>query len=184
MITLKNITTLVVLIISSGLMYSQSDSVGIQGTVKSDTVLPPIYTYYAKYGLHPDSASSIVLYNQVYEWTGTKYKYAGHDKSGIDCSGFVCAMYDTAYHIKLAGSALSLYSQVDTVPRDSLREGDILFFKIRKGQISHVGVYLGKDKFAHASVHNGVILSDLKEAYYKKYFFVGGRLKGRDSQRD
>jgi len=180
MTAFKNIATLVVLMLSQGLVFSQTDSVAVQVLVKSDTVLPPIYTYYAKYGLHPDSASSLVLYNQVYEWTGTKYKYAGRDKSGIDCSGFVCAMYDTAYHIKLAGSALSLYSQVDTVPRDSLREGDILFFK---GQISHVGVYLGNDKFAHASVHNGVIVSDLKEAYYKKYFFAGGRLKSRDNKR-
>ena len=50
-------------------------------------------------------------------------------------------------------------------------EGDILFFKIKKGQISHVGVYLGNNTFAHASVHSGVIISDLDEDYYKKYFF-------------
>ncbi|MCY7360883.1 MAG: NlpC/P60 family protein, partial [Ignavibacteria bacterium] len=45
-----------------------------------------------------------------------------------------------------------------------------------KGRISHVGVYLGNDKFAHASVARGVMISDLNDAYYKKYFYKGGRM--------
>ena len=54
----------------------------------------------------------------------------------------------------------------------------ILFFKIRKGQISHVGIYLGNNKFAHASVKTGVIISSLDEPYYKKYFYKGGEVIG------
>ncbi len=166
------------LLIGAMSAYAQNDTAQIRTERnKPDSIHTAIYSYYFQEGLHLDSAKSVVLYNQVYEWRGTKYKYAGHSKAGVDCSGFVCAMYDTAYHIQIGGSALSLYAQVDTVPRDSLREGDILFFKIKKNQISHVGIYLRDDKFAHASVHNGVIVSDLKEAYYKKYYFVGGRLK-------
>jgi len=139
----------------------------------SDTVR----SFYKKYQLGLDSAASPLLYLNVYEWIGTRYRYAGKTKQGIDCSGFVGEMYRQAYGLQLAGGSKELFQLVDTVARRDLREGDILFFKIKRGQISHVGVYLGNNKFAHASVHSGVVISDLEEPYYKKYFFTGGRLK-------
>ncbi|HET6227958.1 MAG TPA: NlpC/P60 family protein [Bacteroidia bacterium] len=136
---------------------------------------PCINEFYAGYCLKPDSAVSPYLYYQVYDWLGPRYKYSGSSKNGIDCSGFVCEMYRNAYCVTLNGSSGSIYTQVKPVEKTELKEGDILFFKIRKKQISHVGVYLGNNKFAHASVHSGVIVSDLNEEYYKKYFFKGGR---------
>jgi lipoprotein Spr len=136
-----------------------------------------IEDYYAALSLKPDSAKSPYLYYQVYDWVGTRYRYSGETKKGIDCSGFVCEMYKNSYCINLSGGSRDLWPLVNPVEKNDLQEGDILFFKIRKGQISHVGVYLGNNKFAHASVKTGVIISDLNEAYYKKYFFKGGRLK-------
>jgi lipoprotein Spr len=133
--------------------------------------------YFTKYGLSPDSAVTPTLYYGVYDWLGTRYHYSGCTKKGIDCSGFVSEMYRTAYGIALAGGSRDLYTLVDTVSKTALKEGDILFFKIRKGQISHVAVYLGHNKFAHATVHGGVMVSDLDEAYYRKYYFTGGHLK-------
>jgi lipoprotein Spr len=137
---------------------------------------PCIGDFYASQCLFPDSACSPYLYYQVYDWLGTRYKYSGNSKKGIDCSGFVSEMYRNTYCIQLNGSSGSIYSQVTPVEKTQLKEGDILFFKIRRNQISHVGVYLGNNKFAHASVHSGVIVSDLDEQYYKKYFYKGGRL--------
>ncbi|GAB4150347.1 MAG: hypothetical protein Fur0041_23010 [Bacteroidia bacterium] len=151
------------------LIQAQVDSCGIGSG--------PVHRYYAQFGLNPDSATSPLLYFNVYEWIGTRYRYAGQTKSGIDCSGFVCKMYKTTYSVSLAGGSKDLFQYVDTVSRNEIREGDILFFKIRNGQISHVGIYLGNNKFAHASVHSGVVISDLDEAYYKKYFYRAGRLK-------
>ncbi|MDQ3048077.1 MAG: NlpC/P60 family protein [Bacteroidota bacterium] len=133
--------------------------------------------YFAAYDLHADSACTPYLFHKVYEWKGTRYKYAGKTKKGIDCSGFVSELYRQAYCIELHGGSKDLWPLVHPVEREELREGDILFFKIRKGQISHVGVYLGNNKFAHASVHSGVIISGLEEDYYKKYFFKGGRME-------
>lgn len=133
--------------------------------------------YFGQYGLHPDSANSRELYELVYKWKGTKYKYAGHTQNGVDCSGFANIVYSQCYDTTLPGGCTNIYTMVDTIPKDSLREGDLVFFKIRKGQISHVGVYLGNSCFAHASVHSGVTVSSLNEAYYKKYYFTGGRLK-------
>lgn len=133
--------------------------------------------YFLQYGLHPDSAQSRELYELVYKWKGTKYKYAGHTQSGIDCSGFAGMLYSQCYDTALPGGCKNIYTMVDTLPKDSLREGDLLFFKIRKGQISHVGVYLGNSYFAHASVHSGVTMSSLNEEYYRKYYFTAGRLR-------
>jgi lipoprotein Spr len=135
-----------------------------------------ICQFYACHQLAPDSACSPYLYSQVYDWIGTRYQYAGKSKKGIDCSGFVSEMYRNAYCINLSGGSRDIWTCVKPVEKEELQEGDILFFKIKKGQISHVGVYLGNNKFAHASVQSGVIISDLDEAYYKKYFFKGGRL--------
>jgi len=137
---------------------------------------PGIGNFYANHQIHPDSASSPYLYYQVYDWVGTRYKYAGNTKKGIDCSGFVCEMYRNTYCINLRGGSKDLWPAVKPIEKKDLQEGDILFFKIKKGQISHVGVYLGNNKFAHASVQSGVIISDLDEEYYKKYFFKGGRI--------
>ena len=108
---------------------------------------------------------------------GTPYRYSGDSKNGIDCSGLVCEMYKSAYQKILTGSAKDIYEKTDPVKKEDLKEGDLVFFKIKKGRISHVGIYLGSKKFAHASTQRGVIISDLDEPYYKKYYYKGGRLK-------
>jgi lipoprotein Spr len=60
--------------------------------------------------------------------------------------------------------------------REELKEGDLVFFKIKSRSITHVGIYLGNNRFAHASSSRGVVLSNLDEPYYKRYFYKGGRL--------
>jgi murein DD-endopeptidase / murein LD-carboxypeptidase len=155
------------------LTFAQAQSNRSKNKVKKQS----IEEYYASHQLVPDSACSPYLYYQVYDWVGTRYKYAGRTKKGIDCSGFVCEMYINTYCVSLSGGSLDLWPNMVPVEKEELQEGDILFFKIKKGQISHVGIYLGNNKFAHASVHSGVIVSDLEEEYYKKYFYKGGRVK-------
>ena len=48
-------------------------------------------------------------------------------------------------------------------------------FKIKSSTISHIGIYIGDNKFAHAS-NKGVAISNLNEPYYQRYFYKGGRL--------
>lgn len=132
--------------------------------------------YYSNYSLNPDSSLTPYLYYQVYDWVGTTYKYSGDTKKGIDCSGFVCEMYKDVYCTELTGGSRDIWTKVCPVEKQELKEGDILFFKIKKGSISHVGIYLGNNKFAHASVNRGVMINDLDETYYKNTFYKGGRL--------
>lgn len=116
------------------------------------------------------------LYDTISEWLGTPYRYAGKQPDGIDCSGFVNMIYKNVYGVFLNGTSLDLYKACRHLKKNKLEEGDLVFFKIHRKQVSHVGVYLGDDKFAHSSVSNGVIVSDLNEPYYKKYFAGGGRV--------
>ena len=64
-----------------------------------------------------------------------------------------------------------------TVPlnKEDLKEGDLVFFKIKSKSISHVGVYLGDNRFAHSST-GGVKISNINEPYYSRYFYKGGRI--------
>jgi murein DD-endopeptidase / murein LD-carboxypeptidase len=117
------------------------------------------------------------LYDTVESWLGTPYRFAGSTKSGTDCSGFVNTVYHGVYKTNLgARNSGDIYKKITKIDKDELTEGDLVFFRIRKKRISHVGVYLGNNKFVHASTSSGVIISDLTEPYYKKYYAGGGRL--------
>jgi lipoprotein Spr len=117
------------------------------------------------------------LYQTVSEWMGVPYKYSGESKKGIDCSGLVCTFYKTCYDKVITGSAQELFKAVEPLKKSELQEGDLVFFKIHKKRISHVGIYLGQNRFVHASLKRGVTISRLEDPYYQKYFYKGGRIK-------
>jgi len=148
---------------------------------KDKNVLDPDTLRFAfhaqKTGLPVDTASELELYYQMYEWLGTRYRFGGETKRGIDCSGFTGIVYEKAYKRVLPRDSRSMYKMTNPVPRSEMKEGDLLFFRIRRGQVSHVGIYLGNNKFVHASTTQGVIVSDLREDYYRRYFYKAGRLK-------
>ncbi len=129
-----------------------------------------------KTGIDLDTSSNLNLYYLMYNWVGTPYQFGGSTKNGIDCSGFTKMLVEEIYKISLTRDSRSMYKQCNPVSKSDLKEGDLVFFNISRGQISHVGVYLGNNKFIHSSTQKGVIMSDLREGYYKRYFYKGGRL--------
>lgn len=118
------------------------------------------------------------LYAEVFRWYHTCYRYGGSGDKGIDCSGFVNMLYEKVYGKKIPRASYLIYEKCKPLSKkEEMQEGDFVFFKIRKKRISHVGIYLQKNKFAHATTQSGVIISDLDETYYRKYFFKAGRLE-------
>ena len=116
-----------------------------------------------------------------YKYRGTKYKYGGTTKKGIDCSGLMCASY------KEAGVNLPRVSREQAkvgkrVYIGELQKGDLVFFGSKPGskKITHVGMItkVGKSQvlFIHASTSKGVVESDLKADYYRKRYILARRV--------
>jgi lipoprotein Spr len=142
----------------------------------TDIIESHLKGYYSQvFSINPLIISDISLYGFMEPWLGTPYRYGGKSKSGIDCSGFVNTIYKEALCTNMTGGSAELYKQVEHISKDELREGDLVFFRIRRN-ISHVGIYLGDGKFIHASRSSGVIVSNLDAPYYKRYFAKGGRI--------
>jgi murein DD-endopeptidase / murein LD-carboxypeptidase len=115
------------------------------------------------------------LLEAVDEWYGVHYRTGGNTKSGVDCSGFSVAVYAAAFGYALPRVSKEQYRTSRHISMTELQEGDLVFFNTRGSGVSHVGVYLGNNKFIHASVSRGVMVSDLFEPYYIKRFFGAGR---------
>jgi lipoprotein Spr len=136
-------------------------------------------SFFRTHSIDLNECSNTELYIEIYRWYKTCYHYGGNSGKGIDCSHFVNMLYEKIYGIKLNGSSASMVSQCKLLKGgiSKAKEGDLLFFKIKKKKVSHVGLYLQNGLFVHASTRSGVIISDLKEPYYQKHFYKAGRLE-------
>jgi len=127
-------------------------------------------------GKEPDQIDNIELLKSVDEWYGTKYKMGGQSKSGIDCSAFVQSVYLTAFGVAVPRTAFEQFKAAYHISATEMREGDLVFFNTTGG-VSHVGIYIGNNKFAHASSARGVTVSDLFDPYYLRRFLGIGRIE-------
>lgn len=136
-----------------------------------------IADFYQKHGISIDKVKNLQLYEEAFRWLDTKYKFGSKTENATDCSGFVGNLYEKVFGKDLARSSRAMFPQCEPVEsKGELKEGDLLFFKIWKGVISHVAIYLQDGKFIHAAVHGGVRIDSLEQPYYKKYFYKAGRL--------
>lgn len=122
------------------------------------------------------------LYSFIDDWWGTPYRIGGMTRDGVDCSGFVFTLYISLYKIELPRTARDQRDVCRKISKSELREGDLVFFHTTRRAVSHVGVYLGNNKFVHASTSSGVMISDLDEEYWSKRFLGGGRYDSSKSE--
>ncbi|WP_156309202.1 C40 family peptidase [Sphingobacterium endophyticum] len=117
------------------------------------------------------------LYFMIDEWMGTPHRLGGMDKRGVDCSGFVTLLYDKIYGKELPRTSRDMADHVKKKYENQLKEGDLVFFSFGGRNIDHVGIYLHNGKFVHVSTRKGVIISNLSDSWYYKYFKRSGTPK-------
>lgn len=132
-------------------------------------------TYEKQLGISLDQDIDINLVREVSGWLGTPYQWAGNTKKGVDCSGFVQQVYKKVYKVNTPRTADGMADVYKKVNRNNLKPGDMVYFKINTARVGHVGIYLQDGYFVHASSSEGVMVNNLSETYYKKYFTAGGR---------
>lgn len=108
---------------------------------------------------------------------GKPYRYGGKSpKTGFDCSGLINFSYKKA-GLTVPRTTLQLYKSASPVKRAHLKRGDLVFFRINNRKISHVGLYLGNNRFIHApSSGKRVNIANLNDRYWRARFARGGRI--------
>lgn len=128
-----------------------------------------------------DSASSTVqeILMNALALTGTPYKFGGTSpSSGFDCSGFVSYVFQQAANLTLPHGARAISQLGKSIPVDQLQPGDLVFYNTLKSTFSHVGIYIGNNRFVHApSSGGGVHVVDMSESYWAKRFNGARRIE-------
>ncbi|OIQ27360.1 MAG: hypothetical protein BM564_12755 [Bacteroidetes bacterium MedPE-SWsnd-G2] len=121
------------------------------------------------------------IIDKALEFEGTKYKYGGTTKKGMDCSGLIyTAFASNGVSIPRTSKAMSM--QGETIKLSNVKPGDLLFFKTNKNKnvINHVGLVtetrVGYIQFVHSTTSSGVITSSLAERYWKNTFTQARRI--------
>lgn len=112
---------------------------------------------------------------------GTPYKYGGTSpKTGFDCSGFVDYVFQRTAGVSLPHITSQISKHGSPVKLSQLREGDLVFYDTNNEAYSHVGIYLGNDRFIHAPSSGGSVrIEDMTMDYWKKHYNGARRINLR-----
>ncbi len=126
-------------------------------------------------GKRPIDTSRVI--NTARQQLGTEYKNGGASPTGgFDCSGLVYYSFKQA-GLSLARTAYGQFKQSQPISRQHLRQGDLIFFRIYRSRVSHVGIYLGNNRFIHApSSGKSVSIANLDNPYWQKRYIRAGRI--------
>jgi len=105
------------------------------------------------------------LHSAHREWEGTPYRLGGTGMNGIDCSAFTQVVYQDFFGEDLPRNTREQLGEGSGVRRGSIRPGDLIFFRTSRN-VLHVGIAMEDGDFLHASVSNGVMISNLSEPYW------------------
>src|ERR1700736_5132185 len=110
---------------------------------------------------------------------GVRYRWGGDTPdSGLDCSGFVRYVFQDTLGMKLPRRAAEMSQVGERVKMSELKPGDLVFFNTMRRTISHVGIYIGDNKFVHSpSTGSTIRVDDMEDGYWEKRFQGGRRIE-------
>jgi cell wall-associated NlpC family hydrolase len=129
--------------------------------------------------------SSVVVVQDTLEKAldliGIRYRRGGTSpENGFDCSGFVGHVFKEGLGLYLPRSSREMSKTGETIKKNELQPGDLVFFNTMRRAFSHVGIYLGDNKFVHSPRVGGVVrVEDMNDSYWRKRF-NGARRVGND----
>ena len=129
----------------------------------------------------PDSPASSAQRDVVRHalgYVGVPYRYGGDSaETGFDCSGLVWRVYRQAAGLRLPRDTYGISRKGIAIPPRELKPGDLVFFNTMKRPYSHVGIYLGKDRFVHAPSSGGAVgVARISDRYWRQRFDGGRRI--------
>lgn len=124
-----------------------------------------------------DKVQEVLMH--AFSLTDINYRYGGNTpETGFDCSGFVRYVFSQATPINLPRTARAISQRGQSIHKSELQPGDLVFFNTIRRSISHVGIYVGNNKFIHApSKGKQIRLDKLNNRYWAKHFRFAKRLK-------
>lgn len=145
----------------------------------SSTKRKPQYTQESTYAMtvSGDGSSQDKILSKAQSMRGVRYRWGASSRSATDCSGFTSQVFrSNGYRIPRTSAEQSRAGA--KVDRSSLRPGDLVFFRTRRGtRVSHVGIYTGNGKFIHASSGGGKVqINSLSDGYYNKRYVTARRV--------
>ncbi|AIO42210.1 hypothetical protein DM40_2701 [Burkholderia cenocepacia] len=110
---------------------------------------------------------------------GVRYRWGGNSPdSGLDCSGFVRYVFQDTLGMSLPRRAEEMSRVGEKVSMSNLKPGDLVFFNTMRRTFSHVGIYIGDNKFVHSpSTGSTIRVDDLDSGYWEKRFTGARRLE-------
>ncbi|MGH8122345.1 MAG: C40 family peptidase [Rudaea sp.] len=130
---------------------------------------PPGYTLPAHKG---EVAANDILFRAI-GLVGTPYRWGGNTpQSGFDCSGLIVFVFREVAGVSLPRTVQEMYAlDFADVPRDRLQGGDLVFFHTAGRSVSHIGIYVGQDRFVHAPNEGGTVrLDHLSNPYWDRHY--------------
>jgi cell wall-associated NlpC family hydrolase len=121
--------------------------------------------------IFPDAAmNDLVIY--AMSLAETPYRYGGNSpESGFDCSGFVRHVFQKSLGLQLPRTSLEISRVGEPLKEDQLRPGDLVFFNTQQQPFSHVGIYVGENRFVHAPKSGKAItIVNMRENYWRSRF--------------
>lgn len=117
------------------------------------------------------------------QYLGIPYVWGGTTTLGFDCSGFTQRVFaDLGYQLKR--TAKEQYTQGKSVSKSQLQVGDLVFFNTSGRSVSHVGIYIGSNKFINAATSSGVTVSSLNNTYWKNRYVGAKRVVDFNNQQE